>query len=383
MPTPGLTAGRVSGEKTLCQRYCEDSIADGPSALARQWGFRDETQLRKRCGGERIASGGFFGQNRKLQRSRKTDLGVERSRNPDLGKKNPDLGAGLAGLRCRAGAAGGAVPSRRMRMLRSDCSDSCKLRRAKARTQNIAPLSVEGVSQMVYILPERLLALVRPAFDLVLRRIRSLKRCVQACGCKIMTPRYAVWQNAQQLPLFLQGEPPQKETLAGFLAGFWLAFWLVWFGSWLAFWLVWLGSWLVWFGSWLAFGWALAIKKKSGWLSGWLSGWFGLAPGWLSGWFGLAPGWLSGWFGLAPGWLSGWFGLAPGWLSGWFGLALFFFPVFLARLAETQLLGILQAYLGVIILQPHACTQRFRLRILRRTRSNAGRTSARSLSGRI
>ena len=43
----------------------------------------------------------------------------------------------------------------------------------------------------------------------------------------------------------------------------------------------------------------------------------------------------------------------------------------------------LQAYLGVIILQPHACTQRFRLRILRRTRSNAGRTSAGSLSGRI
>ena len=31
------------------------------------------------------------------------------------------------------------------------------------------------------------------------------------------------------------------------------------------------------------------------------------------------------------------------------------------------------AYLGVIILQPHACAQRFRLRILRRTRSNAGR----------
>ena len=52
-------------------------------------------------------------------------------------------------------------------------------------------LSLEGVSQMVYILPERLLALVRPAFDLVLRRIRSLKRCAQACGCKIMTPRYA------------------------------------------------------------------------------------------------------------------------------------------------------------------------------------------------
>ena len=41
------------------------------------------------------------------------------------------------------------------------------------------------------------------------------------------------------------------------------------------------------------------------------------------------------------------------------------------------------AYLGVIILQPHACTQRFRLRILCRTRSNAGRTSGGSLSGGI
>ena len=52
-------------------------------------------------------------------------------------------------------------------------------------------LSLQGVSQMVYILPERLPALVRPAFDLVLRRIRSLKRCVEAYGCKIVTPRYA------------------------------------------------------------------------------------------------------------------------------------------------------------------------------------------------
>ena len=41
------------------------------------------------------------------------------------------------------------------------------------------------------------------------------------------------------------------------------------------------------------------------------------------------------------------------------------------------------AYLGVIILQPHASTQRFRFRILRRTRSFPGRTSARSLSDRI
>ena len=37
--------------------------------------------------------------------------------------------------------------------------------------RNGQTLSLEGVSQMDYILPERLLALVRPAFDLVLRRI--------------------------------------------------------------------------------------------------------------------------------------------------------------------------------------------------------------------
>ena len=145
---------------------------------------------------------------------------------------------------------------RELRELRSGCSDSCRLRR----TQNIAPLSLEGVSQMDSILPERLLALVRPAFDLVLRRIRSLKRCVQACGCKIMTPRYAVWQ---QLPLFLQGERPQRKP-----AG--LAWWLVWFGFWLAFWLVWFGSWLAWFGSWLAF-WLVWLGS---WLAFWLV-WFG------------------------------------------------------------------------------------------------------------
>ena len=52
-------------------------------------------------------------------------------------------------------------------------------------------LSLEGVSQMDSILPDRLLALVRPGNDLVLRRIQNLKRCVEACGCKIMTPRYA------------------------------------------------------------------------------------------------------------------------------------------------------------------------------------------------
>ena len=51
-------------------------------------------------------------------------------------------------------------------------------------------LEPASLSQKVTNAPERLLALVRPAFDLVLRRIRSLKR-VQACGCKIETPRYA------------------------------------------------------------------------------------------------------------------------------------------------------------------------------------------------
>ena len=101
----------------------------------------DKTQLRKRCAPHRIASAGFFGQNRKLKRSWKTDLGVERSRNPDLVGRIPTSGRrrlgrleapmpgrfaetvglddsfekkilgriptlGSAGLRCRAGAAG-------------------------------------------------------------------------------------------------------------------------------------------------------------------------------------------------------------------------------------------------------------------------------------
>ena len=49
----------------------------------------------------------FFGQNRKLKRSRKTDLGVERSGNPDLGKKNPDLGAGSDAGQARPGSDAG------------------------------------------------------------------------------------------------------------------------------------------------------------------------------------------------------------------------------------------------------------------------------------
>ena len=51
------------------------------------------------------------------------------------------------------------------------------------------PLSLEGVSQMDSIPPGRLLTLVRPGN--VLRMIRNLKRCAQACGCNITTPRYA------------------------------------------------------------------------------------------------------------------------------------------------------------------------------------------------
>ena len=78
-------------------------------------------------------------------------------------------------------------------------------------------LSVEGVFQMAHILLERLLALVRPAFDLVLRRIRSLKRCVQACGCKIETPRYAL-QFGSRLH-FKRCQALPKETPFPFFSG--------------------------------------------------------------------------------------------------------------------------------------------------------------------
>ena len=144
---------------------------------------------------------------------------------------------------------------------------------------------------------------------------------------------------------------------------------------WLAF-LV--GFWLAWLGFWL-----------SGWLSGWFglaSGWFGLAFGLASGWLGLASGWFglaSGWFGLAPGWFGlapGWCGLAPGWLSGWFGLALFFFPCFFSSPCRNAAAG---HFASVSRGHYFAATRLHAALILRRTRSNAGRTSARSLSGRI
>ena len=138
--------------------------------------------------------------------------------------------------------------------------------------------------------PGRLLTLVRPGNDIVLRRIQNLKCCVQACGCNITTPRYA-----QSICLVAFGF-----LLAGFLA----------------------------------------VKKTR-------------------------FGWLLAWAGFLAGFLAG------------------FCTFFLARLAETQLRGKLQAYVGVVMLQPHACTQHFRFRILRRTRSFPGRTSVRSLPGGI
>ena len=73
-----------------------------------------------------------------------------------------------------------------------------------------------------------------------------------------MTPRCAVWENAQQLPLFLQGVGWLLAGLAGFLAGLaWLL--AVWFGfGWLSGWFGLASGWLVWLGSWLAFWLVLA-----------------------------------------------------------------------------------------------------------------------------
>ena len=101
-----------------------------------------------------------------------------------------DLGAGSAGLRCRAGGAA-HVEAIRLRCRAGGAAGGFYAGQAARQELNTSgtcvevpwnwqPLSLEGVSQMVYILPERLPALVRPAFDLVLRRIRSLKRCAQA-----------------------------------------------------------------------------------------------------------------------------------------------------------------------------------------------------------
>ena len=131
-----------------------------------------------------------------------------------------------------------------------------------------------------------------PPDNLVLRRIRNLKRCVQACGCNKTAPRYA----------------PQ-------------------------------------FGSRLHFKRCQALPKKT--------------P------FPFFSGSLF-------------------WGRLFFSLFFLFFlsPAKVGSL-EMQPGAKLQAYLGVVLLQPHACTQRFRFRILRRTRSFPGRTSVRSLPGGI
>ena len=155
------------------------------------------------------------------------------------------------------------------------------------------------------ILPERLLALVRPAFDLVLRRIRSLKRCVQACGCKIMTPRYAC-----KMPSSCVSARQAKKT---------------------------------------------GRKKRE--------------PSQTSQKASQEPNQTSQKASQKPNQTQTKPARKPARSQ--------------AKPARKPARSHCQtAYLGVIILQPQACTQRFTLQILCRTRSNAGRTSARSLAGR-
>ena len=154
-----------------------------------------------------------------------------------------------------------------------------------------ATLSLEGVSQMDSIPPGRLLTLVRPGNDLVLRRIRNLKRCAQACGCNITTTRYA----CNLPPGCISSEP----SFAGLRKN----------------------------------------KKKRGEKMG------------------------------------------PKKRVPKKGKRDFLWQSLTSL--EMQPGGKLQAYLVVVMLQPHACAQRFRFRILRRTRSFPGRTSVRSLPGGI
>ena len=147
---------------------------------------------------------------------------------------------------------------------------------------SVMALSLEGVSQTDSIPPGRLLTLVRPGNNLVLQRIQNLKRCAQACGCNITTPRYACNLHP--------GCISSKPTFAGLRK--------------------------------ISEKQGIPKKGKSGFL------------------------WQS------------------------------------LTLLEMQpnLEANCGAYLGVVIimLQPHACTQRFRFQILRRTRLFPGRTSVRS-----
>ena len=113
---------------------------------------------------------------------------------------------------------------------------------------------------------------------------------------------------------------------------------------------------------------ASALKGNPGWLFWLASGWLGLASGFLAGLVWLLAGFLAGLVWLMAGflaglvwlllafwlvWLGSWLAFWLVWFGSWLAFwlvwlgSLFFLPVFLARLAETQLLGILQAYLGV------------------------------------
>ena len=162
---------------------CEDSIADRPLALARQWSFRDETNRSDALPPRRFRRI-FRAKSEATAKSEKptsvsSEVGI-----PTLADSHclRNCWRGSAGqarqvgqcqdrmirmirmirMTRRAGVSGAETGTnhflvaarvefrvefrRELRELRSDCSDSCKLRCAKARTQNIAPFSLEGVS---------------------------------------------------------------------------------------------------------------------------------------------------------------------------------------------------------------------------------------------
>ena len=221
-----------------------------------------------------------------------------------------------------------------------------------------APLSLEGVSQMAYILPERLLALVRPAFDLVLRRIRSLKRCVQACGCKIMTPRYAckmpcvsarrakiTGKKKKAKPNQPESQPGAKPNQPGAKPN-------------------------------QPESQPEAKPNQPESQPGAKPNQPGAKPNQPENQPGAKPNQPESQPGAKPSQPESQPEASQKASQGFLlrGLAL---------QKQRQLLGILPNRISRGHYFAATCTQRFRLRILRRTRSNAGRTSARSLSGRI
>ena len=124
-------------------------------------------------------------------------------------------------LRCRAGGrrllcrAGGAAYARQVVRQALITRRACQARLETGTNHFLVAARVEFCVEFRRrelrrlgdsILPERLLALVRPAFDLVLQRIRSLKRCVAKCPA-------AAFVSARRAP--------SKETLACFFG--WMA----------------------------------------------------------------------------------------------------------------------------------------------------------------